>query len=72
MLQNGNEYKFLLLLKEADLQPKLPFQETKALLNPASRQFLIEKMKTLGTAACRHTISHLLSVALGRDVYEKC
>ena len=51
---HGNEYKFLCVTKGGGSANKTYlFQETKALLNPKSLEaFLIEKMKTLGTAAC--------------------
>jgi len=51
---HGNEYKFLFIAKGGGSANKsYLFQETKALLNPASlEKFLTEKMKTLGTAAC--------------------
>jgi len=51
---DGTEYKFLFLAKGGGSANKTYlFQETKALLNPQSLEnFLIEKMKTLGTAAC--------------------
>ncbi|MCC8147159.1 MAG: fumarate hydratase [Bacteroidales bacterium] len=51
---DGNEYKFLCIAKGGGSANKTYlFQETKALLNPESlEKFLIEKMKTLGTAAC--------------------
>jgi len=50
----GMEYRFLMLAKGGGSANKTYlFQETKARLNPKSLQsFLIEKMKTLGTAAC--------------------
>lgn len=50
----GMEYKFLCVAKGGGSANKTYlFQETKALLNPESlEKFLIEKMKTLGTAAC--------------------
>ena len=50
----GAEYKFLFVAKGGGSANKTYlFQETKALLNPASlEKFLVEKMKTLGTAAC--------------------
>lgn len=50
----GAEYKFLFVAKGGGSANKTYlFQETKALLNPASlEKFLTEKMKTLGTAAC--------------------
>src|SRR5512134_1309449 len=51
---DGMEYKFLFVAKGGGSANKTYlFQETKALLNPASlEKFLVEKMKTLGTAAC--------------------
>lgn len=50
----GNEYKLLFVTKGGGSANKTYlFQETKALLNPKSLEaFIIEKMKTLGTAAC--------------------
>src|SRR5512139_2118984 len=50
----GAEYKFLFVAKGGGSANKsYRYQETKALLNPASlEKFLVEKMKTLGTAAC--------------------
>jgi fumarate hydratase class I len=50
----GNEYKFLCIAKGGGSANKTYlFQETKALLNPDRLvPFLVEKMKTLGTAAC--------------------
>ena len=50
----GAEYKFLFVTKGGGSANKMYlFQETKALLNPVSlEKFLVEKMKTLGTAAC--------------------
>jgi len=50
----GDEYKFLFVTKGGGSANKMYlYQETKALLNPASlEKFLVEKMKTLGTAAC--------------------
>ncbi len=51
---HGDEYKFLFIAKGGGSANKsYLFQETKALLNPVSLEnFLVEKMKTLGTAAC--------------------
>lgn len=51
---DGGEYKFLFVAKGGGSANKsYLFQETKALLNPDSlEKFLVEKMKTLGTAAC--------------------
>jgi len=50
----GDEYKFLFVSKGGGSANKtFLYQETKALLNPKSlRQFCMEKMKSLGTAAC--------------------
>ncbi|HEX8043614.1 fumarate hydratase, partial [Candidatus Deferrimicrobium sp.] len=50
----GDEYKFLFVTKGGGSANKMYlYQETKALLNSASlEKFLVEKMKTLGTAAC--------------------
>jgi len=50
----GMEYSFLFIAKGGGSANKTYlYQETKALLNPATLEnFLIEKMKTLGTAAC--------------------
>ena len=54
MASHGAEYKFLFIAKGGGSQNKTYlFQETKALLNPTTLEnFLVEKMKTLGTAAC--------------------
>ncbi|MDR1330553.1 MAG: fumarate hydratase [Tannerella sp.] len=50
----GSEYKFLCIAKGGGSANKTYlYQETKALLNPDTLvAFLVEKMKTLGTAAC--------------------
>ena len=50
----GMEYRFLFVAKGGGSANKsYLYQETKALLNPeALKTFLINKMKTLGTAAC--------------------
>lgn len=50
----GMEYKFLCVTKGGGSANKTYlYQETKALLNPKTLvPFLVEKMKTLGTAAC--------------------
>ena len=50
----GNEYKFLFLAKGGGSANKTYlYQETKALLNPTTlKKFLVDKMRTLGTAAC--------------------
>lgn len=54
MATEGMEYQFLFVAKGGGSANKTTlYQETKALLNPASlEKFLTEKMKTLGTAAC--------------------
>ena len=51
---DGMEYQFLFVTKGGGSANKtMLYQETKALLNPASlEKFLTEKMKTLGTAGC--------------------
>ncbi|KAA6301433.1 MAG: anaerobic [Candidatus Ordinivivax streblomastigis] len=51
---DGDEYKFLCIAKGGGSSNKTYlFQETKALLNPETlEKFIIEKMKSLGTAAC--------------------
>lgn len=51
---DGMEYKFLCVTKGGGSANKTYlYQETKALLNPKTLvPFLVEKMKTLGTAAC--------------------
>ncbi|MCB1158235.1 MAG: fumarate hydratase [Leptospiraceae bacterium] len=50
----GDKYEFLFLAKGGGSANKTYlYQETKALLNPASlEKFIIDKMKSLGTAAC--------------------
>lgn len=51
---DGDEYKFLFVAKGGGSANKTYlYQETKALINPKTLiPFLVEKMKTLGTAAC--------------------
>ena len=51
---HGNEYKFLCVVKGGGSANKTYlYQETKALVTPEKLfPFLVEKMKTLGTAAC--------------------
>lgn len=51
---DGDEYKFLFVAKGGGSANKTAlFQQTKALLNPDKLEdFLIEKLKSLGTAAC--------------------
>lgn len=50
----GSEYKFLFIAKGGGSANKsMLFQETKALLNPQNlEKYLLEKVKSLGTAAC--------------------
>jgi len=54
MATDGDAYKFLFMAKGGGSANKtMLFQETKALLNPDKLyDFLVAKMKTLGTAAC--------------------
>ncbi|HHL34742.1 MAG TPA: fumarate hydratase [Desulfobulbaceae bacterium] len=51
---SGMEYRFLFVAKGGGSANKsYLYQETKALLNPdALKNYLVDKMKTLGTAAC--------------------
>lgn len=51
---DGMQYEFLFINKGGGSANKtMLFQETKAVLNPTALEgFLVEKMKTLGTAAC--------------------
>jgi len=51
---SGDEYKFLFVAKGGGSANKTAlYQQTKALLNPEKLEsFLIEKLKSLGTAAC--------------------
>lgn len=54
MATEGDEYKFLCVAKGGGSANKTYlYQETKALLNPDTLvRFLVDKMKSLGTAAC--------------------
>lgn len=54
MATAGDEYKFLFVAKGGGSANKTTlYQQTKALLNPDSLEvFLIDKLKSLGTAAC--------------------
>ncbi len=67
----GMEYKFLLLCKGGGSGNKTYlYQETKALLNPESlEKFMLEKMKTLGTAACP---PYHLAFVVGGTSAESC
>lgn len=67
----GNEYKFLFIAKGGGSANKTYlYQETKALLNPKSLEaFLIDKMKSLGTAACP---PYHLAFVIGGTSAETC
>ena len=54
LMKKGDSYEFLFVTKGGGSANKTYlFQQTKALLNPKSMiQFLDEKIRTLGTAAC--------------------
>ncbi len=68
---DGMRYDFLFVAKGGGSANKTYlFQETKAVLNPASLvKFLSEKMKTLGTAACP---PYHLAFAIGGTSAEAC
>ena len=65
MATEGMEYQFLFVTKGGGSANKTSlYQETKALLNPASlEKFLTEKMKTWGLRVARRTIWFSLSAA---------
>lgn len=67
----GMEYKFLFVAKGGGSANKsYLYQETKALLNPATlKKFLVEKMSTLGTAACP---PYHVAFVIGGTSAEKC
>jgi len=67
----GASYDFLFLAKGGGSANKtMLWQETKALLNPATlEKFLVEKMKYLGTAACP---PYHIAVAIGGTSAEAC
>jgi fumarate hydratase class I len=67
----GMEYKLLFVAKGGGSANKSAlFQETKALLNPASLEaFLVEKMKSLGTAACP---PYHIAIVVGGTSAEAC
>ena len=67
----GREYRFLFVAKGGGSANKAAlFQETKAVLNPASLEsFLIEKMKSLGTAACP---PYHIAIVVGGTSAEAC
>jgi fumarate hydratase class I len=67
----GAEYKFLFVTKGGGSANKtMLWQETKALLNPATlEKFLVDKMRYLGTAACP---PYHIAVAIGGTSAEAC
>ncbi|MCB1062718.1 MAG: fumarate hydratase [Verrucomicrobiae bacterium] len=69
--EEGDAYKFLFVSKGGGSANKtFLYQETKALLNPASlRKFAIEKMRSLGTAACP---PYHLAFVIGGTSAETC
>jgi fumarate hydratase class I len=71
MATDGLEYQFLFVTKGGGSANKtMLYQETKALLNPASlEKFLTEKMKTLGTAGCP---PYHLAFVIGGTSAEAC
>jgi fumarate hydratase class I len=71
MVTDGMEYHFLFVTKGGGSANKTTlYQETKALLNPASlEKFLTEKMKTLGTAGCP---PYHLAFVIGGTSAEAC
>ena len=68
---NSDEYSFLFMTKGGGSANKtFLYQETKALLNPKHlREFCIEKMRTLGTAACP---PYHLAFVIGGTSAENC
>jgi fumarate hydratase class I len=68
---DGDAYKFLFMAKGGGSANKsYLFQETKAVLNPASlMRFLDEKLRTLGTAACP---PYHLAIVIGGTSAEYC
>lgn len=67
----GDEYSFLFVTKGGGSANKtFLYQETKALLNPASlRAFCIEKLRSLGTSACP---PYHLALVIGGTSAETC
>lgn len=67
----GNEYKFLFVSKGGGSANKtFLYQETKALLNPKRlKEFCVEKMRSLGTAACP---PYHLAIVIGGTSAETC
>ena len=68
---NGMEYQFLFVAKGGGSANKtVLYQETKALLNPSAlEKFLVEKMKTIGTAVCP---PYHLAFVIGGTSAEDC
>lgn len=68
---DGMDYKFMFVAKGGGSANKtMLYQETKALLNPATlEKFLVDKMKTLGTAACP---PYHLAFVIGGTSAEAC
>ncbi len=68
---DGCEYKFLFVAKGGGSANKsFLFQETKALLNPATlEQYLVEKMKLFGTSACP---PYHIAFVIGGTSAEQC
>ena len=71
MATSGMEYQFLFVTKGGGSANKMAlYQESKALLNPASlEKFLTEKMTTLGTAGCP---PYHLAFVIGGTSAEAC
>ena len=71
MATDGMEYQFLFVTKGGGSANKTSlYQETKALLNPASlEKFLTDKMNTLGTAGCP---PYHLAFVIGGTSAEAC
>ncbi|MFA5713479.1 MAG: fumarate hydratase [Bacteroidales bacterium] len=67
----GDEYSFLFVAKGGGSANKtFLFQETKALLNPASLEsFIAEKMKLFGTSACP---PYHMAIVIGGTSAEEC
>ena len=68
---DGDEYNFLFVAKGGGSANKtFLYQETRALLNPSSlEKFMVEKMRTLGTAACP---PYHLTFVIGGTSVETC
>ncbi|MDP3451518.1 MAG: fumarate hydratase [Bacteroidales bacterium] len=68
---DGSDYKFLFIAKGGGSANKsYLFQETKALLNPATlEKFLVEKMRLLGTSGCP---PYHIAFVIGGTSAEQC